>query len=143
MISLLLKDGCIMAAFGERLRYLREEKGLKQTELAKMLDLGSSATISQYENVALNRIPDAHILKKIADILDCSTDYLLCRTSNRKEIIPGPTLDEEIIQIMQELGPDITLQFYDLKGITDDEKENLKIFLQGLKARRGQREEER
>lgn len=128
-----------MAAFGDRLRYLREEKGLKQTELAKMLELGSSATISQYENVALNRLPDAHILKKLADILDCSTDYLLCRTNNRKEVMPGPTLDEEISRIMKELGPDITLQFYDLKGVTDDEKENLKIFLQGLKARREQK----
>lgn len=129
-----------MNTFGERLRYLREEKGLKQTELAKMLNLESSSTISQYENITLNRIPDAHILKRLADILDCSTDFLLCRTNNRKEIISDPTLDDEITQIMKGLGPDITLQFYDLKGMTEEEKENLKIFLQGLKARREQRE---
>jgi len=129
-----------MNTFGERLRYLREEKGLRQTELAKMLNLESSSTISQYENPALNRIPDSHTLKKLADILDCSTDYLLCRTPNRKETMSlNTTLDDEVTRIMKELGPDITLQFSNLKGMTDDEKENLKIFLQGLKARREQK----
>jgi|GEM_PF-2136463 len=85
MTNLIKKSWCAMATFGGRLRRLREEKDLKQTELAKLLNLESSSTISQYENESLNRIPDAHILKRIADIFDCSTDYLLGRTSNRKE----------------------------------------------------------
>ncbi|HHX76728.1 MAG TPA: helix-turn-helix transcriptional regulator [Firmicutes bacterium] len=67
-----------MATFGERLRHLREEKNLKQTELAKLLNLESSSTISQYENI--NRIPDAYILQRLAEIFDCSVDYLLGRT---------------------------------------------------------------
>lgn len=70
-----------MAKFGERLRYLREEKGLKQTELAKLLNLQSSATISQYETT--DRIPDAYILQHLAEIFDCSTDYLLGRSDKR------------------------------------------------------------
>ena len=125
-----------MATFGERLRYLREGKGLKQVELAKLLKLESSSTISQYET--LNRIPDAHILQKMADIFDCSLDYLLVRTNILKEA-DYPNLDHELTQIMQELGPDLTLHFYDLKGMTDDEKKDLKSFLQFLKIRREQK----
>lgn len=74
-----------MDIFSKRLRLLREQKGLSQEELAKMLLLKSSATISQYESLKLNRIPDSHILKKLAEIFDCSTDYLLGISNNRNE----------------------------------------------------------
>lgn len=80
MLNLIKKDRCIVATFGERLRHLREEKGLKQTELAKLLNLESSSTISQYETT--NRIPDAYILQKIAEIFDCSVDFLLGRSNS-------------------------------------------------------------
>jgi hypothetical protein len=49
-------------------------------------------------------------------------------------IFPLHPLDLQPQGFSQRNGPDITLQFYDLKGMTDEEKENLKIFLQGLKA---------
>ncbi len=75
-----------MATFGGRLRQLREEKDLTQVELAKMLNMESSSTISQYENEKLNRIPDAHILQRLADILNCSIDYLLGRSNIRTPI---------------------------------------------------------
>ena len=81
----------MVATFGGRLRRLREEKELKQTELAKLLNLESSSTISQYENEALNRIPDAHILKRLAEIFSVSTDYLLGRTDD-----PTPPSDEHL-----------------------------------------------
>ena len=83
MINMFKKDDRIVATFGGRLRCLREEMEITQVELAKLLHLKSSATISQYENDELNRIPDAHTLQRLADILHCSVDYLLCRTENR------------------------------------------------------------
>lgn len=86
MVKFIEGNRCIVATFGGRLRRLREEKELKQTELAKMLNLESSSTISQYENEELNRIPDAHVLKRLADILNCSVDYLLCRSNIRTPI---------------------------------------------------------
>lgn len=76
----------VMATFGGRLRQLREEKGLRQVELARLLNLESSSTISQYENEALNRIPDAHILQKLADIFNCTTDYILGRSIVRNPV---------------------------------------------------------
>lgn len=62
--------------FGERLKNLRESKGLKQTELAEKLNL-TSAALSQYEKGV--REPNSEMLKKIADYFDVSTDFLLGR----------------------------------------------------------------
>lgn len=62
--------------FGERLKILRLEKGLTQTELGKHFNLGKTA-ISLYETNA--RFPDKEILAKMADFFDCSMDYLLGR----------------------------------------------------------------
>ena len=117
--------------FKDRLKELRYKKELSQRELASILNM-SPSTIAMYETG--QREPDAETLSKIADFFGVTIDYLLGRTDN-----PNPedsTIDDEIMAIMRDLGPDITLQFYDLKGMSDEEKENLKIFLQGLKARR-------
>lgn len=46
MIKTMKRERCIVVTFGQRLRYLREEKKLKQIELAKLLNLESSSTIS-------------------------------------------------------------------------------------------------
>ncbi|MGI6317304.1 MAG: helix-turn-helix domain-containing protein [Dethiobacteria bacterium] len=123
--------------FKDRLRKLRKELNLTQKELGKNVNLAES-TISHYENGI--RMPDSTILEEFANLFKVSVDYLLCRTNNRKEIVSNSTLDEEISQIIKELGPEITLQLHNLKEMTEEEKENLKIFLQGLKARRNQME---
>jgi transcriptional regulator with XRE-family HTH domain len=119
--------------FGKRLKKLREEKKLTQEQLGKLVNL-SQQTIGHYE---VNRAkPDLETMRRFAEIFNVSTDYLLGRTDNRNERTPSPSIDDELNQIMRDLGPDVTLQFYDLKGMSQEEKEQLKIFLQGLKARR-------
>jgi transcriptional regulator with XRE-family HTH domain len=125
----------VLNTFGKRLKEIRIERGLRQEDIGAIVHVGKS-TVSQWENNV--HVPDIETIAKIASHLNVSIDYLLGRTdiSNPTEL----TIDEELAQIMKDLGPDITLQFYDLKGMTDEEKENLKIFLQGLKARREQRE---
>lgn len=52
----------------------RKEKGWTQRELAERLGVRSS-TITQYETGV--RKPDIVTLKKLAKILDCTTDQLL------------------------------------------------------------------
>lgn len=64
-----------------RLRYLREDKDMSQTQLAKMLDM-SQTGYSKYET-GENDIPIA-ILIKLARFYDTSTDYLLGKTDNPK-----------------------------------------------------------
>jgi transcriptional regulator with XRE-family HTH domain len=64
-------------SIGERLKKAREAKGLTQSQLAKMLNV-SDVTISRYENNT--RSPDADMLRRLADILSVSADYLIGRT---------------------------------------------------------------
>lgn len=63
--------------FGRRLKELREEKDMKQSDLAKILECSSSA-IGMYEQG--RRYVDLDGLKKIAEYFDVSADYLIGRT---------------------------------------------------------------
>ena len=62
-----------------KIKEIRKEKGLKQNELAKMVNV-SVQTISGYETGYAN--PPIEILIKIADVLETTTDYLLGRESD-------------------------------------------------------------
>lgn len=66
---------------GLRIKELRLEKNLNQTEFAKILNIGNT-TLSQYEN-GINT-PNDDMKIKIADFFDVSVDYLLGRTDDRK-----------------------------------------------------------
>ena len=63
-----------------RLRDLREDADLSQTELAKILDM-SQTGYSKYET-GENDIP-TQILIKLADFYKTTTDYLLGRTDEK------------------------------------------------------------
>lgn len=60
---------------GKRIESERIRLGLNQIELAKKLNLSSSASISQYESG--ERTPSDDIKLKMAELFDCSIDYLL------------------------------------------------------------------
>ena len=65
--------------FRERLRGLRNEKGISQELVAKELGITESA----YQNYEVGRRkPTFNILPAIADFFKVSVDYLLGRTSN-------------------------------------------------------------
>ena len=65
---------------GRIIAQLRAEKKMTQKELAKILNLSSSA-ISNYENGVHH--PDLNTLCRIADLFNVTTDYLLGRTGYR------------------------------------------------------------
>lgn len=71
---------------GDRLKKLREEKGISQLELAKLLNI-SNVMLSRYEKH--KRSPDYETLNKLADFYRVSTDYLLGRTNirNHQELL--------------------------------------------------------
>lgn len=60
--------------FCERLKYLRKEKGIGQTELAELCEV-SKGIISLWENGL--REPTMGNLIKLAKIFDVSVDYLV------------------------------------------------------------------
>lgn len=64
-----------------RIRDLREDSDLNQTQIAKILGM-SQTGYSKYET-GENDIPTA-ILVKLADFYNVSVDYLLNRTNNKK-----------------------------------------------------------
>ena len=67
--------------FQERLKHLRKEKGMSQTEVAKALNYGIIA-IANYENGRME--PSLGDLCRLADFFDVRTDYLLGRTDDRR-----------------------------------------------------------
>lgn len=62
--------------FSERLKKIREEKGLSQSDLAKKAGF-QTAAISHFETE--QRKPSFDNLKRLADALNVSIDYLLDR----------------------------------------------------------------
>lgn len=64
-----------------RIKYLREEKGVYQKDLAELLGVSVPA-INYYENE--KRAIDTKTAEKLADFFDVSIDYLLCKSSVRK-----------------------------------------------------------
>ena len=65
---------------GNRIKKLREEKQLKQEELAKILSISPSA-IGMYERDA--REPNDELTLKLAEYFNVSTDYLLGKSDIR------------------------------------------------------------
>lgn len=65
----------------QRLRQCRKEKNMTQWEVAVYCDISEKA----YQNYELmTREPKLEILIKIADLFDCSLDYLTGRSEIKK-----------------------------------------------------------
>lgn len=69
--------------FKERLRELRNKKGLSQTKMGELLKITRQA-YCHYENG--KREPTQEVLKEISKILNCSIDYLLGNTNDPRPV---------------------------------------------------------
>lgn len=107
--------------FSERLRKARENKELNQTELAKKAGLEASA-VSHFE--AGRRQPSFHNLRKLADALSVTTDYLLGRDLN-----------------LGASGPAVEGLFRRVSELTDEDREVLDEMAQMLLRRKKQGQE--
>ncbi len=87
--------------FGDRLKLLREEKDIKQSDLAKKFNI-SASTIGMYEQNRRN--PDFTLLSYLADFFNVSVDYLLCRTDirNYEEYTIAAHTDDRTQQLSDE-----------------------------------------
>lgn len=101
---------------GNRIKQLREEKGLKQEELAKVL-LVAPSTIGMYERD--EREPNDSITLKIADFFGVSTDYLLGKTDIRN-------IEDEFKTIYSK----------EIEGLTEEEIKEALEFYKMIKNRR-------
>lgn len=89
------------------LKELREEKNLTQDEIAEKLSL-TRQTISRYETGNIE--PPFSTLVKMADIYNCSLDYLGGRTKDRYNI---NLLDKDKRKFVNEFIK--SLDIYDIK----------------------------
>lgn len=71
-------DSDTQRVFAHRLRLLRNDRKLRQEDVAKAVNI-SSRTYSNYERAY--RMPDLRILSSLADYYNVSTDFLLGRTN--------------------------------------------------------------
>ncbi|OCL28635.1 repressor LexA [Orenia metallireducens] len=72
-----------MNTLGDRLRELRNQKGLNIREAAENLDVNKN-TLSRYENN--KRKPDSEFIEKAANYYNVNTDYLLGRVNFRDKL---------------------------------------------------------
>ena len=89
---------------GDRIKMLREEKKLKQDELAKIINV-SSSTIGMYE--INKREPNNEITLKLATFFGVSTDYLLGNSDIRnpeKATFMAPTEIQSYYDELNEAG---------------------------------------
>ena len=117
--------------FRERLRERRSGRKLTQGQLAEQAGL-PAASISHFE--AGTRFPSGESLRRLADALNTSVDYLLGRIDRSD----GPDVSDS--------GPQVDAIFRNLKGMSKDaleEVERLTTTLAKLekKRRSGDREE--
>lgn len=78
-----------MEILPQRLKQAREKRGLTQRQLAALLNV-SPSTIALYETG--DRKPDPAMLRRLADALDCTADYLLGRVDDRNLSFTNGTL---------------------------------------------------
>ena len=60
---------------GQRIRKMRTEKGLFQSDLAKLVGV-SKQTLYKYERDIVSNIP-SDVIEKLASALDCSPEFLM------------------------------------------------------------------
>lgn len=105
----------------DRIKSERLKLDINQVELSKIMNV-SKQTVSNWENK--NRTPDVITLSKLADLFNCSVDYLLGRVDDTDSILCSHDIEGEkiIVEVSKEVYP---------TGITKNELiDKLKIIKQ-------------
>lgn len=113
---------------GERLKQLRNERKLTQTELGNKINV-TKVSISGYESG--KRSPDTDTLQRLADFFEVSTDYLLGRTD-----IPVHTSqnkdEEEFHAFIND--PELGVWYKELPKSEEEELRKLRTIWEMIKA---------
>ena len=88
--------------FMNRLKDLREARGMKQLELASLLRVNQQ-TVSKYESEALGIDPNT--IRQLCAIFNCTSDYLLCLSDRREPEISA--LDAQLLAAYHAATPEI------------------------------------
>lgn len=120
--------------FGKRLRALREQRGLRQEDIGKVINVGKSA-VSQWESGA--RIPDLETVNRLSSYFGVSVDYLLGRTDSREapQYDKIKTSADEVTELLETLHkrPEMKMLFSITKNATKEDIEKAVKIIEALK----------
>ncbi len=116
----------------ERLKELREQKGLTRKQVSQAVGLEAS-TYGKYEKG--QRQPSYQILLALADFYCVSVDFLT-GFSKTKEPLTQEHLTNTYSQIAEDLGEDVQVMFHDITSFDDKEREELKNFIDFIKSKK-------
>ena len=104
---------------GQKIRDLRKQKRLSQTELGKYIGV-SQTTVTAWENGRAE--PSSGYLSKLADYFNVTTDYLLGRPEKHEE-------DQEELDLEQALD---NAHSFSGKPLSEHDRKVAKNVLRGL-----------
>lgn len=99
-----------------RLKFLREEKGLFQKDIAKLLNVSVPA-VNQYESGKRDMSTDTLII--LSEYFGVTTDYLLGKTDIRN---PGKQIDDVLNEAM------IGMSKEEYKALNETQKKQIRDF---------------
>jgi len=109
-------------SLGTRIKELRTQKRLKQSELAQIVGLNSYVQIGRYEIGKAK--PAADMLSKLARALDTTTDYLVTDDVYDPAVTAQLT-DRELLK-----------QFKEVEQFSAEDKQVVKIFIDAFITKR-------
>lgn len=108
---------------------LREEGNITQSELARRLGLDKSS-MSKIESGSRKVSTDE--LKRISEIFEISTDYLLGNTTDRNGHTPSWATNDDKKDLKRFLEENANGMTYGGEGLTDEEQKQVRRVLEGL-----------
>ena len=108
---------------------LREEGNITQSELARRLGLDKSS-MSKIESGSRKVSTDE--LKRISQIFEVSTDYLLGNTTDRNGHTPSWATNDDKKYLKRFLEENANGMTYGGEGLTDEEQKQVRRVLEGL-----------
>lgn len=114
-----------MEQLGDRVRKLREGHNMTQTELSEILGMKTYTTVSKWEKN--ENFPKGKDLKKLAEIFNVTSDYLLGLTDNRLGKITTHSEQPQIISIYNKLEQSRQEKVLDFAQGQLEEQESSKV----------------
>ncbi|EPT35853.1 MULTISPECIES: helix-turn-helix domain-containing protein [Streptococcus] len=114
-----------MEQLGDRVRKLREGHNMTQTELSEILGMKTYTTVSKWEKN--ENFPKGKDLKKLAEIFNVTSDYLLGLTDNRLGKITTHSEQPQIISVYNKLEQSRQEKVLDFAKGQLEEQESSKV----------------
>ena len=114
-----------MEQLGDRIRKLRESRNMTQTELSEILGMKTYTTVSKWEKN--ENFPKGKDLKKLAEIFNVTSDYLLGLSDTKLGKITTQNEPPEILTIYNQLEEPKQEKVLDYAKEQLEEQNNSKI----------------